>query len=216
MLEDALKRLQELIMKASFLAEEMVVKAEKALEKRIPELAREVIEKDEVELDLLDLTITEEVVRTFALYQPKARDLRMVLSVFNIIRHLERVGDHAVNIAEYTLELVDKPMVKPLVDIPRMAKIATEMLKDAIDSFIKGDEERAYRVIERDDEVDNLLEQVRRELITYMVSDPATIDRGLKLTSIARNLERIADLATNIAEEAVFLVKGKIIKHRPL
>ncbi len=213
MLEKALEDLQNKVRKAAFLAEGMVNKAEKALEERKGELAREVIDKDEEELDLLDLEITEDVVRIFARYQPKARDLRMTLAIFNISRYLERVGDHTVNIAEYTLDLVDKPPVKPLIDIPRMTQIASEMLRDSIDAFMKGDPEGALRVIERDDEVDNLLEQVRRELVTYMVSDSSTIDRGLKLTSIARNLERIADLATNIAEEAVFLEKGKIIKH---
>jgi phosphate transport system protein len=213
MLEKALEDLQNKVRKAAFLAEGMVNKAEKALEERKGELAREVIEKDEEELDLLDLEITEDVIRIFARYQPKARDLRMTLAIFNISRYLERAGDHAVNIAEYTLDLVDKPLVKPLIDMPRMAQIASEMLKDSINAFMRGDAEEALRVIERDDEVDNLLEQVRRELITYMVSDSSTINRGLKLTSIARNLERIADLATNIAEEAVFLEKGKIIKH---
>ena len=213
MLEKALEDLQNKVRKAAFLAEGMVNKAIKALKERKGELAREVIEKNEEEMDLLDLEITEDVIRIFARYQPKARDLRMTLAIFNITRHLERIGDHAVNIAEYTLDLVDKPLVKPLIDIPRMAQIASEMLKDSINAFIGGDAEEALRVIERDNEVDNLLEQVRRELITHMVSNSSTIDRGLKLTSIARNLERIADLATNIAEEAVFLEKGKIIKH---
>ncbi|HDD53546.1 MAG TPA: phosphate signaling complex protein PhoU, partial [Thermosulfidibacter takaii] len=149
-----------------------------------------------------------------ARYHPIARDLRLVLSSFSVNRHLERVGDHSVNIAEYVLDLIPQPPVKPLIDIPRMATISREMLKDAIDSLMEEDVDKAMKVIDRDEEVDDLLEQVRRELVTYMISDPKTIDRALKLTSIARNLERIADLATNIAENAVFLVKGKMIKHR--
>jgi len=214
MLNQALQELQDKIRKAAFLAETMVDKTIQALIKKDAPLARGVIEQDEEEMDLLDLEIDEAIVRILARYQPMAKDLRLVLSTFSVNRYLERIGDHAVNIAEYALDLMVHPPVKPLIDIPRMATIAREMLKDAIDSLMEEDVDKAMKVIDRDDEVDNLLEQVRRELITYMVSDPKTIDRALRLTSIARNLERIADLATNIAENAVFLVKGKMIKHR--
>ena len=214
MLDKYLLELQGKIRRAAFLAEAMVGKATTALIEKRRDLALEVIEKDEEEMDHLDLEIDETIITTLARYHPIARDLRLVLSSFSVNRHLERVGDHSVNIAEYVLDLIPQPPVKPLIDIPRMATIAREMLKDAIDSLMEEDVDKAMKVIDRDEEVDNLLEQVRRELVTYMISDPKTIDRALRLTSIARNLERIADLATNIAENAVFLVKGKMIKHR--
>ncbi|RLD98487.1 MAG: phosphate transport system regulatory protein PhoU [Aquificota bacterium] len=214
MLDKYLLELQGKIRRAAFLAEAMVGKAATALIEKRRDLALEVIEKDEEEMDHLDLEIDEAIITILARYHPIARDLRLVLSSFSVNRHLERVGDHSVNIAEYVLDLIPQPPVKPLIDIPRMATISREMLKDAIDSLMEEDVDKAMKVIDRDEEVDNLLEQVRRELVTYMISDPKTIDRALKLTSIARNLERIADLATNIAENAVFLVKGKMIKHR--
>ncbi len=214
MLDQYLLELQGKIRRAAFLAETMVNKATTALIERRRDLALEVIEKDEEEMDHLDLEIDETITTILARYHPVASDLRLALSSFSVNRHLERVGDHSVNIAEYALDLIPQPPVKPLIDIPRMATIAREMLKEAIDSLLEEDTQKALTVIARDDEVDQLLEQVRRELITYMISDPKTIDRALKLTSIARNLERIADLATNIAENAVFLVKGKMIKHR--
>jgi len=216
LLDQHLVELQGKIRKAAFLAESMVDKAVAALMEKKAFLARELIEEDEEEMDHLDLEIDEAIVTILARYHPVARDLRFVLSSFSVNRHLERVGDHAVNIAEYALDLIPQPPVKPLIDIPRMATIAREMLRDAIDSLLEEDPEKALAVIKRDDQVDQLLEQVRRELITYMISDPKTIDRALKLTSIARNLERIADLATNIGENAVFLAKGKMIKHRGL
>jgi len=214
LLDKYLLELQGKIRRAAFLAEAMVGKAATALIEKRRDLALEVIEKDEEEMDHLDLEIDEAIITILARYHPIARDLRLVLSSFSVNRHLERVGDHSVNIAEYVLDLIPQPPVKPLIDIPRMATISREMLKDAIDSLMEEDVDKAMKVIDRDEEVDNLLEQVRRELVTYMISDPKTIDRALKLTSIARNLERIADLATNIAENAVFLVKGKMIKHR--
>ena len=214
MLEQKLKALQDKVRKAAFLAESMVEKSTMALIEKREAPALEVIGHDENEMDKLDLEIDEEIVTLLARYQPVAKDLRMVLSSFSVNRNLERVGDHAVNIAEYALELIPQPPVKPLVDIPRMAVLARKMLREAIDSLLDEDSVKAMAVIKSDDEVDNLLEQVRRELITYMLSDPKTIDRALKLASIARNIERIADLATNIAENAVFLVNGKMIKHR--
>ncbi len=214
MLEQSLTELQNKMRKAAFLAESMVDKAITALTDRRASLAKEVTEVDEEEIDRLDLEIDETIVKILARYHPVAKDLRLVLSSFSVNRHLERIGDHAVNVAEYALDLIPQSPVKPLIDIPRMASIAREMLRDAIDSLLEEDADKALEVIKRDDQVDHLLEQVKRELITYMMSDPKTIDRSLKLTSIARNLERIADLATNIAENTVFLVKGKMIKHR--
>jgi len=140
-------------------------------------------------------------------------DLRTVTMIMKINNDLERIGDHAVNIAEMALYLADKPPVKPLIDIPKMAEKAIEMLQESLDSFVNKDAELAVEVCKKDDEVDALEPQIVRELVTYMISDPQTIDRALTLILIARGLERVADLATNIAEDAYYMASGKILKH---
>ena len=129
---------------------------------------------------------------------------------------LERIGDHAVNISEQTIRLADKPPVKPLIDIPRMGEVAIEMLKESIDSFVRKDSELALQVCKKDDIVDDLYNQVIRELVTYMISDPSTIERAFSLIMVGKGLERVADLATNIAEDTYFLAEGKVIKHHAM
>ena len=126
---------------------------------------------------------------------------------------MERIADHGVNIAEKALFLVERPPVKPLIDLPRMAEIALGMLKDSISSFINEDDRLAQEVLQRDNIVDAFTDQILRELITFMSSDPGTIERSLNLIMVSRNLERIADLATNIGEDVVFMVEGKVVKH---
>jgi phosphate transport system protein len=152
-------------------------------------------------------------VRLLALQQPMARDLRFITAALKINNDLERVGDHAVNIAGGVLRLADQPLVKPLVDIPRMAGLANDMLHEALDAFVRRDAESARRLCARDDEVDALNRQVFRELVSFMVEDPMTITRAMELILVARNLERVADLATNIAEEVVFIAEARVIKH---
>jgi phosphate transport system protein len=126
---------------------------------------------------------------------------------------LERIGDQAVNIAQNTIQLLKEPLLKPLIDTPRMAQIAAGMVKDALDSFVKKDVELARNVVKRDDQVDQLKDQIFRELLTYMLSNPATITRSIDHILISRNLERIADHATNIAEDVIFMVSAKDIRH---
>jgi phosphate transport system protein len=136
--------------------------------------------------------------------------------IMKINNDLERIGDHAVNIAEKTIYLADKPPVKPLIDIPRMADKAIQMLQESLDAFVNKDAELAIEVCKRDDEVDSLEPQIVRELVTYMIADPQTIDRSLTLILIAREIERVADLATNIAEDTYYIVSGKSMKHHSL
>lgn len=195
------------------LVEASVAKAIEALVDRKSALADEVITMDN-DIDLMEIRIDEQCLKLLALQQPVAVDLRFITSAMKINNDLERVGDHAVNIAERAVELNDKDSLKPLIDIPRMALIAQSMIKDSLDSFISGDVESARAVCLRDDEVDNLDQQIFRELVTYMVEDVKTISRALSLIIISKNLERIADLSTNIAEEVIFIYKAHTIKHR--
>jgi phosphate transport system protein len=151
-----------------------------------------------------------------AQYEPKAKDLRTILMVLKINNDLERAADHAVNISESALFLIGQPPVKPLLDIPRMAKESISMLKDSISSFVSENPVLAQNVCERDSIVDGLANQILRELITFMTSSAGTIERSVHLLAIARNLERIADLSTNISEDVIFMVEGKNIKHHIL
>ena len=193
--------------------EQLVRKSIASLVRRDPELARETVDDDR-QIDRLEIEIEERCIRLFALQQPLATDLRFIMAALKISNDLERVGDHGVNIAQSTIRLVEQPQLKPLVDIPRMADLATAMLNDALDAFVRRDSESARRLCRKDDEVDQLNRQVFRELISYMIESPATISRAMELILVARNLERVADLATNIAEEVVFVQEARIIKHR--
>lgn len=193
-------------------AEQLVRKGIASLVRRDPELARETLDDDR-QIDRLEIEIEERCIRLFALQQPLATDLRFIMAALKISNDLERVGDHGVNIAQSTIRLVEQPQLKPLVDIPRMADLATAMLNDALDAFVRRDSESARRLCRKDDEVDQLNRQVFRELISYMIESPSTISRAMELILVARNLERVADLATNIAEEVVFIHEARIIKH---
>jgi phosphate transport system protein len=193
-------------------AETIVHKAIDALKLRDAELAEEVI-RDDHAIDDLELEIDERCVRLLALRQPVGQDLRFITSALKIVNDLERVGDHAVNIAQSAAKLSKEPELKPLVDIPRMATIATRMLTEALDAFVRNDAASARRILVEDDEVDHLKSQLFRELLSCMLEKPATITRALELILVSRNLERVADLATNIGEDVVFLVEGKSIKH---
>ncbi|MEO0071713.1 MAG: phosphate signaling complex protein PhoU, partial [candidate division WOR-3 bacterium] len=173
----------------------------------------EVLNRSEILVNQLEIEIEDTAINLIALYQPEASNLRTILMVIKINNDLERIGDHAVNIAESVLFLIPRPPIKPLIDLPLMAEHTTRMLHDSLDAFTKGNAELAREVCARDSLVDSLKEQIIRELITYMTSDATTIDRALKLMLIALNLERIADLATNIAEDVIYAVKGEVIKH---
>lgn len=152
----------------------------------------------------------EDALRILATQGPMAGDLRNVAAAIHIITDLERMGDHAAGIAQIVVDTASEPLLKPLVDVPRMASIAREMLNDAITAYIEGDAEAAQRVALRDDEVDALYEQIYRELLTYMMADPSTINRATHLLWVSHNLERVADRATNICERVVFAVTGEL------
>jgi phosphate transport system protein len=160
--------------------------------------------------------IDEACLEMIALRQPAAADLRFITAAMKINTDMERIGDQAINIAESAEFLLTVPPVKPLIDIPRMAEVAKEMLRDSLDAFVHGNDRLAYETIKKDDIVDQLKDQVFRELLTYMISDPETIRRALSLILVSRHLERVADHATNICEDVIFMVKGKDIRHQDL
>jgi len=177
---------------------------------------KNIIDTEEKKIHKKEIKIDKLYTRILALYHAEAKDLRTILMVSKMNSDLERVADQCVNIAESALYLIDKTSVKPYIDIPRMAEITKTMLTESVNSFINEDAVLAENVCERDEEVDSLNEQIFRELLTFMISDPKTIERSMHLIRIANNIEKIADLSTNIAEETVFLVTGKIIKHNRL
>jgi phosphate transport system protein len=210
--ERELEALKEQLLLMGGRAEGIVLKAVEALRRLDTGLAQEVFADDRV-IDRMEIDIEERCVRLLALQQPMARDLRFITAALKINNDLERVGDHAVNIAGSVQRLADQPLLKPLVDIPRMASLANGMLAEALDLFVRRDAEGARRLCARDDEVDALNQQVFRELVSFMVEDPTTITRAMELILVARNLERVADLATNVAEEVVFIAEARVIKH---
>ena len=207
-----LEALKEQLLRMGGRAEAIILKAVGALMRRDPALAREVFADDKL-IDRLELDIDDRCLRLLALQQPLARDLRFITSALKISNDLERVGDHAVNIAGSALRLAEQPPLKPRVDIPRMAELASDMLHEALDAFVRDDAENARRICRRDDEVDSLNRKLFRDLLAYMTEDPATITRALELILVARNLERVGDMATNVAEEVVFIAEARVIKH---
>jgi len=210
--DEELKALKEKLLRMAGLAEESIAKAVRALKDRNEALLSQVLEQEE-RINLIEIEIDEVCLRLLALRQPMAGDLRFVTSAMKIASELERIGDQAVNIAERTTELLKVAQLKPLIDLPRMAGLAQAMVVDAINAFVNRDADLARGICERDDEVDQLNHQIFRELLTYMMGDAATIPRAVELMLIGRHLERIADHATNIGEDVVYLVKGKSVKH---
>jgi len=210
--EQELATLKERLLVMGGRAENIVRKAIEALKRRDGNLAKEVFADDRI-IDQLELEIDERCVNLLALRQPLATDLRFITAALKITNDLERVGDHAVNIAQGAIRLSEEPLLKPLVDIPRMADLAAGMLREALDAFVHRDAETARRLVRRDDVVDELNSQLFRELLSFMLEDPHTISRAMELILVARNLERVADLATNVAEEVVFIAEARVIKH---
>jgi phosphate transport system protein len=210
--EQEIAALKDKLLEMGGRAENIVRKSIEALKDRNVRLANEVF-VDDRQIDALEIELDEQCVNLLALRQPLASDLRFITSALKITNDLERVGDHAVNIAGSAIRLAEQPQLKPLVDIPRMADMASDMLRDALDAFVRRDAETARQLVRRDDDVDDLNTQVFRELLTYMVEDPKTISRAMELILVARNLERVADLATNVAEEVVFIAEARVIKH---
>ena len=210
--DEELNALRESLIHMCSLSEEAIAKATKALVDRNVELAEEVIRQDNA-INELEVEIDKQCLRLFALRQPIAIDLRFISSAMKINNQLERIGDEAVNIAERALGLIKEPRLKPLIDIPRLAVMAQEMVKDSVSSFINRDADLARSVCKHDDEVDDLNNQIFRELLTYMMEDQAAISRAIRLIFTGRHLERIADHATNIAEDVIYMVLGSDIRH---
>lgn len=210
--DEQLSLVKEKLLSMASLAESMIYKAVKSLTDRRESLFGEV-NGNEKRVNLLEIEIDGLCLKLLALKQPMAADLRFITSAMKINSELERIGDMAVNITQCVAVLIKQPQLKPYIDIPRMADLAQKMVKDSSDSFIKQDVNLARSVLTRDDEIDGLKDQIFRELLTFMMSDPSTIPRALQLVLVSRHLERIGDHATNIAEDVIYLVQGKDIRH---
>lgn len=210
--EEGLRDLKELILKMGGMVEEMIAVAMKGLVERNSKLAQEVIQKDPA-VNELEMTMDECCLGLLALHQPAASDLRFITIGLKISKDLERIGDLAVNIAENALKINEEPPLKPYIDLPIMAGKVQKMVKEALDAFVRKDTGEAGKVCEVDDEVDDLNDRIFEELVELMQKDPAAVSRGVRLISVAKHLERIADHATNIAEDVVYLVEGEIIRH---
>jgi phosphate transport system protein len=192
--------------------EQMISGSIKALGDRDSDLAQRIIDMDH-EVNGFEVAIDEKCLQLLALRQPAARDLRFITLALKIVTDLERIGDQCANIAERVLEINEEPPLKPYIDIPRMASWAETMVKEALDAFVRSDDELAIKVCQNDQFIDDLNIQVQRELLSFMIEDPSTITRAMRLNYISKYLERIADHATNIAEMVIFMVKGKDIRH---
>jgi phosphate transport system protein len=204
--------LKQALLAMGALVEDQIRRVMHALLARDDGLARDVIERDQ-RVNAYDVEIDEKCVELLALHQPAAVDLRVIMTAIKIVTDLERIGDQAVNIAQRALELHTEPQLKPYVDLPRMAERAQRMVKESLDAFVNRDTELARHVCAADAEVDGLKEQIFRELLTFMMQDPRTIPRAMRLILISRFMERIADHATNIAEMVIYMVEGKLVRH---
>ena len=201
--------LRDEVLVLASMVDKAICRSMKALQERDLDLARRVIAED-AQINQKRLEIEEVCIQLIVTQQPVAGDLRIIVAVLNIIVDLERIGDHAEGIANITLMIGDEPPLKPLVDLPRMADKAGDMLRRSLDAFIRRDTDEARKISAEDDEVDNLYDQVFRELLTFMLEDPRTITRATRLIWVAHNLERSADHVTNICERVVFIITGKM------
>ncbi len=213
--DEALKELNVDILKMGAMTEEAIHRCMEALKNRDKALAEVVIKNDSA-IDELELTIDERCVDLIARYQPMAKDLRFITTGMKLNAELERIADIAVDIAQRAIETIDKPVLKPLIDLPKLAAIAQNMVKNAIDSFIKCDVDLAKNVLLSDSEADRFRNLIQKELIEdYMMRDSSTSPRAVQLLLIARFLERICDHATNIAEDVIYMVQAKVVRHHP-
>jgi phosphate transport system protein len=209
---EELDALKQTLLAMGGLVEDQIRRVMTALLERNGELAQEVIDRDR-QVNAYDVEVDEQCVNLLALHQPAAGDLRSITTAMKIVTDLERIGDQAVNIAQRVLELNRDPQLKPYIDLPRMAEKAQRMVKESLDAFVARDTDLARQVCGKDAEVDALKEQIFRELLTFMMEDPRTIPRAIRVILISRFLERVADHATNIAEMVVYLVEGKMVRH---
>jgi len=207
-----LNEIREKLLEMGGKVEVMIANAMQSLVERDTELAERTIAFDH-EINKLEMVIDEKCLEVLARRQPAARDLRFITLALKIVTDLERIGDQCANIAKRVKELNQEPALKPYIDLPRMAQAASDMVKEALDAFVRGDDALAIKVCGDDQFVDDLNEQIQRELLTFMMGDPSTITRAIKINHVSKCLERIADHATNVAEMVIFMVKGKDIRH---
>jgi phosphate transport system protein len=207
-----IEHLKELLLRMGAMVEDQINESIRALLERDTAVAQRVIAADR-EIDQMELEIDQHTIELIAMMQPAAVDLRFVATAMKITPELERIADLAVDVCERAIELNREPPLKPLIDIPRLARISQDMVRQALDAFVRRDPVLARQVIARDDEVDILTEQSFRELLTYMLEDSRNISRAIRLTFIGKYFERMADGATNICEMVVYLAEGKVIKH---
>lgn len=206
--EKSLEDLQHDILRMGSMVEQAIYDSVQSLAQQNVELAEKVIKGDRL-INELEAEIEDKCIKLLATQQPMAKDLRTISTVFKLITDLERMGDHSIDIAKITKRLAGQPLIKPLIDIPRMANITQQMVRDALDAFVKRDVELAKALCKADDEVDHIYSQVFRELLTYMMEDPRNISQATYLLFCGRYLERIADHATNIGERIIYLVTGE-------
>jgi len=207
-----LNEIREKLLEMGGKVEVMIANAMKSLVERDSALAEATIAFDH-HINHMEVMIDEKCLQVLALRQPAARDLRFLTLALKIVTDLERIGDQCRNIAKRAKELNEEPPLKPYIDLPRMAVAAATMVREALDAFVKGDAELALKVCKDDAFVDGLNDQIQRELLVFMMSDPTTISRAIKVNYISKCLERVADHATNVAEMVIFMVKGKDIRH---
>jgi phosphate transport system protein len=210
--ETDLQALKNRLLNMGAMVEERVHGAIQALMERNLEAAEAIAHGDE-EVNALQIEIDDRCLKLLALQQPMASDLRLITSAMKINADLERIGDQAVNIAEQAVRVLAHPPLKSIIDLPRMAAIAERMTRESLDAFVRKDADLARSILKRDDEVDEMKDHVFRVLLTYMMADPGTIERALGLILVSRHLERIADHATNIAEDVIFVVEAKDVRH---
>ncbi len=213
LIQPRLREIRERLLKMAEIAENMIDYAVKSIIEHNPEYLKYVVENEDV-LDKMEVENESLIITTIARYQPEAKYLRMLAMDLFVNRDLERIGDHAENIKEHAESILSKPKLKEYIDLPMMTQLAIQMLKDAIKSFAEEDTELARDVIKRDDKIDSLEDQIIRELYTYMVEDPSKIKVGLRLIDVVKNIERVADIATNLAEEVIYMKEGKMLRHQ--
>ncbi len=215
LIEPRLNEIKERLLKMAEIVENMIDNSIKAIIEHNPEYLKYVEENENV-VDQMEVENESLIITTIARYQPEAKYLRMLAMDLFVNRDLERIGDHAENIKEHAQSILTKPKLKEYLDLPKMTELTIQMLKDAIKAFAENDTNLARYVIKRDDIIDALEDQIIRELYTYMVEDPSTIKVGLRLIDVVKNIERVADIATNLAEEVIYMKEGKMLRHQEL
>jgi len=215
LIEPRLNEIKERLLKMAEIVENMIDNSIKAIIEHNPRYLKYVEENENI-VDQMEVENESLIITTMARYQPEAKYLRMLAMDLFVNRDLERIGDHAENIKEHAQSILTKPKLKEYVDLPKMTELTIQMVKDAIKAFAENDTNLARDVIKRDDLIDALEDQIIRELYTYMVEDPSTIKVGLRLMDVVKNIERVADIATNLAEEVIYMKEGKMLRHQEL